>query len=82
MTKKDYIVIAKAVQRSVGRFEARPNDSYVQNVRTGILEVVRSFISVACSDNPRFRITDFVSACGLEFDASGEVVFPSAKESA
>ena len=61
MTKKDYILLAGAIQESM------PNDSYMERAEQYKI-TARKIAEALASDNPRFNYNTFYNACGLESD--------------
>ena len=58
MTKKNYILLAEAMERS------RPMDHWDANKRTQWALDVRHLCAVLRTDNPKFNADTFIKACG------------------
>jgi hypothetical protein len=63
MTRKDYVLIAKAVQEAQIRAFTTDHD-YAAFV-AGVHAVVQETMRVLAEDNPRFNRERFAQACGL-----------------
>jgi predicted metal-dependent hydrolase len=65
MTRKDYILIAKIIKANADRY-------YEHDSLDVIRELVDDLAAALKEDNPRFEMSLFISACGLEADKSLE----------
>jgi len=64
MTRKDYELIAKAINRQYHWFLINPSNS----ATNGIEHVIYQLIENLQEDNPRFRRDIFLKACGIAND--------------
>ena len=63
MTRKDYVLIAKAIKSSrVSNYLDNPNRALYLN---GIDNAAHNMADALASDNPRFDRDKFLTACGL-----------------
>ncbi len=60
MTKKDYILIAKALKETFVSFQR--NDQ--TDKRTGVVHAIEHIATVLGQDNPRFDRDRFIGSCG------------------
>lgn len=61
MTRKDYVAIAEAIKRTR---EALPTNADLEH--NAVCRTARNIALVMLNDNPRFDVSRFLKACGVQ----------------
>jgi hypothetical protein len=57
MTRKDYVLIAESLQRSI--------QSNMEEFQGPVIDAAHAIATALASDNPRFNRETFLAACGV-----------------
>lgn len=63
MTRSDYLLLARAIRKTVDRIPKNQNE---EEVRAAVAFAASNIADVLVDDNPRFDRSNFYRACGLE----------------
>ncbi|KQR67855.1 hypothetical protein [Rhizobium sp. Leaf341] len=64
MTRKDYVLISKAIKRAVDQWSGLTPER--GDVEAALSDLASDLAGELAADNPRFEANRFLSACGLD----------------